>query len=60
VERILTKCKGQGVIEYAGALVIAVFIMSIAFTSLPEGAYAFFVDMQEQILAFLQGEVESL
>lgn len=52
--------KGQGVIEYAGALVIAAVIISVALITLPEGAYEFLEEIQSSILTMLLGELESM
>lgn len=52
--------QGQGVIEYAGALVISIFIVAMVLGNLPEYVYQFVVDIQEQILAFLLTAVQEI
>ena len=52
--------KGQGIVEYAGAIVIAVLIMAAMLSVLPSNVYAFFVDMQEQVLTYLVEQVQNI
>ena len=54
------QARGQAVIEYAGALVICMVIVSVALITLPEGAYEFLEDTQSTILEFFVGEVEAI
>jgi len=51
---------GQGIVEYAGAIVISVLIMAAMLSVLPDNVYGFFVDMQEQVLTYLVEQVQNI
>lgn len=51
---------GQGVVEYAGALVIAAVLIATALITLQPASYTFFNNLQNQILTYLNGQITSL
>ena len=51
------KQKGQGVIEYAGALVIAAVLVATVLAVGPDGIEALFTDILDSVSTFFEGEL---
>ena len=60
VKRRRYASSGQGVVEYAGALVISVLFIGTALITLPPGAYEFLNQVQESILSYLVGQIQNI
>jgi len=56
----LKKNKGQGVIEYAGALVIAAVLVAAVLAVGPDGIEGLFTAIMDTVEAFFQGELDGL
>ncbi|MGE0201503.1 MAG: hypothetical protein AB7P76_11100 [Candidatus Melainabacteria bacterium] len=54
------KCRGQGVVEYAGALVIACVLVGAVIASTPSTLYEFLTTLQEGIFQYLADQVATL
>ncbi|MCE3236043.1 MAG: hypothetical protein K0Q50_2223 [Vampirovibrio sp.] len=53
------KQKGQGVIEYAGALVIAAVLVAAVLAIGPEGITNLFTEIMTSVQGYLTGQLES-
>ena len=51
------KQKGQGVIEYAGALVIAAVLVSAVLAIGPDGIKTLFTDILSSVTTYFKGEL---
>lgn len=51
------KQKGQGVIEYAGALVIAAVLVATVLAVGPAGIESLFTDIMDSVQTFFEGEL---
>ncbi len=58
--KAMKKAKGQGVIEYAGALVIAAVIVSLVLAAGPTGIQTVFTDILTAVSAFFTTATSSL
>jgi hypothetical protein len=54
-----TTSRGQGVIEYAGALVLAAVIVAMGITVLPPRVAGMLQEIQSQMLEFLLSQIPS-
>lgn len=53
---MLKKSKGQGVIEYAGALVIAAVLVSVVLAVGPDAMEGLFTEIFDTVAAMIQGD----
>jgi hypothetical protein len=53
-----TRAKGQGVIEYAGALVIAAVLVAAVLAVGPEGISTLFGDILSSVQSYFTGQLE--
>ena len=59
MKRMLKKNKGQGVIEYAGALVIAAVLVATVLAIGPEGIQTLFNNILTNVNDYFVGEIGS-
>lgn len=60
MKKMLKKNKGQGVIEYAGALVIAAVLVATVLAVGPDGIETLFNDIMDTVGEFFGGELDAL
>ena len=56
---MIKKQKGQGVIEYAGALVIAAVLVAAVLAIGPSGIETLFTDLLESVQSYFTGQMPS-
>ena len=57
MKKMIKKQKGQGVIEYAGALVIAAVLVATVLAVGPDGIETLFTDIMTSVQTFFDGEL---
>lgn len=57
MKKLLKKSKGQGVIEYAGALVIAAALVAAVITVGPSGISTLFGDILNSVQSYFTGQL---
>ena len=55
-----TARRGQGIVEYAGALVLAVLIVGVGLVSLPPGAYTLINQILQAIGSFITAQAQQI
>lgn len=57
IKKAMKKQKGQGVIEYAGALVIAAVLVAAVLAIGPDGIETLFTDIMTSVQTYFTGEL---